>query len=87
MKEFSSERIGLKVNVLRDRKINCLRAHAIFSPEILQAGAAKGLKELYFADTHHRSLSASLGCDDGRAGRATLFREPTRGTSLCVSKT
>ena len=44
VKGFSLKRITLKVNALQDRKRYCLEASPyIFSPEILQAGAVKGL--------------------------------------------
>ena len=50
-----SKRIALKVDVLQDRKIYCSQARlCIFSSEILQAGAVKGLK------TNVKFLSAAV---------------------------
>ena len=44
MKGVLSKRIAFKVDALWDRKIYCLQARTcIFSPEILQAGAVRGL--------------------------------------------
>ena len=41
----SSKRLAWKVDMLTDRKTDChLRVRASFSPEILRAGAVKGLK-------------------------------------------
>ena len=46
MKGLSSKRTAEKIDVLSDRKIRCAQARlCIFSPEILQAGAMKGLKK------------------------------------------
>ena len=55
VKRFLSKRIALKVDVLQDRKIYCSQARlCIFSSEILQAGAVKGLK------TNVKFLSAAV---------------------------
>ena len=45
VKGFLSKCIVLKVDLLQDHQIHCLQACmcALFSPEILQAGAVKGL--------------------------------------------
>ena len=45
MKGPASKRTILKVDLLRDQKMLCFQAcMCIYSPEILQAGAVKGLK-------------------------------------------
>ena len=53
MKGFSSKCIALKVVVIQSQKIYCLQGcPCTFNPEILQAGAVKGLKR---TQTKHAS--------------------------------
>ena len=50
MKGFSSKRIVMKADCYRTGKGTvCRRVRTLFSPESLQAGAVKGLKEVNFS--------------------------------------
>ena len=56
VKGFASNRTALKgdgnrTGLLQDRKLYCLQARpSIFQPEIVQAGAVKGLKQTLCTD-------------------------------------
>ena len=76
MKEFSSKLIALKVDVLQDR-----RFRASFSPDILQAGAVKGLKEQI---TKARQ-TIKINCKYLVPGRWSLVTESSMTTSLIAN--
>ena len=84
MKGATSKRVALKIFMLQDRKIKylcyrtgrytvCGRIRASFSPEILQAGAVKGLtllrgdKECFFTGVTNQ-FRQSLEKDAGKRG-------------------
>ena len=84
MKGFLSNRTVLKVDLSQNRKIYCLQACVctLFGPEILQAGALKGLSGMCYIGESDSSLVIKLGsscCSDLNVEREGSYIPPALG--------